>query len=80
MSDLKKKDAKVLLTIIDKKDYEIFENNLLEMGYTDKVIDDEIQAYLCYGHDVDNFSNGVDKEVCKAYHKEFIKGLSNYIK
>lgn len=75
-----KKDAKTLLTIINKEDYEIFENNLLEMGYTDKVIDDEIQAYLCYGHDVDNFSNGVDKDVCKAYHKEFIKGLNNYIK
>ena len=75
-----KKDAKALLTIIDKKDYEVFENNLLEMGYTDKVIDDEIQAYLCFGHDVENFSNGVDKEVCNEYHKQFKNGLINYIK
>ena len=75
-----KKDAKALLTIIDKKDYEVFENNLLEMGYTDKVIDDEIQAYLCFGHDVENFSNGVDKAVCNEYHKQFKNGLINYIK
>jgi hypothetical protein len=68
------------LSIIDEEDYEVFENNLLDMGYTDKVIDDEIQAYLCYGHDVDNFSNGVDREVCNEYHKQFIKRLSNFIK
>lgn len=75
-----KKDAMGLLTIIDEEDYEMFENNLLDMGYTDKVINDEIQAYLCFGHDVENFSKGVDREVCNEYHKQFIKGLNNYIK
>lgn len=75
-----KKDATTLLSIIDEEDYEIFENNLLDMGYTDKVINDEIQAYLCYGHNVDNFSNGVDREVCNEYHKQFSKRLNNYIK
>ena len=32
--------------LVYNKSLKVFENNLLEMGYTDKVIDDEIQAYL----------------------------------
>ena len=50
------------------------------MGYTDKVIDDEIQAYLCFGHDSENFCEGVDIEKCDKYHKAFLITLDEFIK
>ena len=75
-----KKAAKMVLNTIDKNDYSIFKQNLLNMGYTDKVIDDEIHAYLCFGHDSENFCNGVDIAKCDKYHKAILITLENYIK
>lgn len=75
-----KKEAKNVLKTIDVNDYTIFKNNLLKMGYTDKVIDDEIQAYLCFGHDNENFCNGVDIIKCDKYHKAFKITLNEFIK
>lgn len=75
-----KKAAKVVLDAIDPNHYIIFRKNLLDMGYTDKVIDDEIQAYLCFGHDSENFCEGVDIEKCDKYHKAFLITLDDFIK
>jgi hypothetical protein len=75
-----KKAAKIVLDAIDPNHYVIFRKNLLDMGYTDKVIDDEIQAYLCFGHDSENFCEGVDIEKCDKYHKAFLITLEEFIK
>lgn len=75
-----KKAAKVVLNAIDPNHYVIFRKNLLDMGYTDKVIDDEIQAYLCFGHDSENFCEGVDIMKCDKYHIAFLLTLDEFIK
>lgn len=56
---------------ISTKDYLTFKNNLIEMGYTDGVIDDEIQAYLSTNYEYTKFSKGVTKKVCKQLHKQY---------
>lgn len=52
---------------LPQKYYNVLKNNLLEMGYAQKVIDDEIQAYLQYGYDDENFGKDVDIKVRKEY-------------
>jgi len=56
---------------ISTKDYLTFKNNLIKMGYTDSVIDDEIQAYLSTNYEYTKFSKGVSKKVCKQLHKQY---------
>ena len=56
---------------ISTKDYVTFKNNLIKMGYTDSVIDDEIQAYLSTNYEYTKFSKGVSKKVCKQLHKQY---------
>ena len=75
-----KKAAKVVLDTIEPNHYVIFRKNLLDMGYTDKVIDDEIQAYLCFGHDTENFCEGVNEKYCNKYNKAFLITLEEFIK
>jgi hypothetical protein len=75
-----KKEAKNALSVITKEHKDIFKQNLLDMGYTDAVIDDEIQAYLCYGHDTETFCKGVDIQIVDKYHKAFKETLSEFIK
>ena len=69
--------SEITLTI-PTKDYLTFRNNLIEMGYTDKVIDDEIQAYLAFGHDYKPFTKGVSKKVCNELHTEYINVFKNF--
>jgi hypothetical protein len=75
--EYKKLVDEVTLTI-STKDYQTFRNNLIEMGYTDKVIDDEIQAYLTTNWDYKKFMNGVDKKVCKELHKQYNNIFSKF--
>ena len=56
---------------ISTKDYVTFKTNLINMGYTDSVIDDEIQAYLSTNYEYTKFSKGVSKKVCKQLHKQY---------
>ena len=56
---------------ISTKDYLTFKNNLIKMGYTNGVIDDEIQAYLSTNYEYTKFSKGVTKKVCKQLHKQY---------
>lgn len=64
---------------IPLKDYTKFHQNLLDMGYTESVIDDEIQAYLTWGWDYAKFSKGVDKNFCKTINKEYRKVFDKYL-
>ena len=41
------------------------------MGYTEKVVDDEIQAYLSTNYDYSKFSKGVSRKLCKELHKQY---------
>jgi hypothetical protein len=63
---------------IPTKDYQSFRNNLIDMGYTDKVIDDEIQAYLAFGHDYKSFTKGVSQKVCNELNKQYINVFNNF--
>jgi hypothetical protein len=56
---------------IPLKDYIKFKQNLIKMGYTEDVIDDEIQAYLNFGHDWPAFTKGVSKRLCNNLHKTY---------
>jgi hypothetical protein len=58
---------------LPKEHYNIFKKNLLEMGYTTKVIDDEIQAYLQYDFDHDDFGRGVPMKARRKYNKLYHK-------
>ncbi len=55
-----KKKMDALTKGLPKKYYNTFKKNILDMGYTTKVVDDEIQAYLQYGYDNPDFGRGVD--------------------
>jgi hypothetical protein len=64
---------------IPLKDYTKFRQNLLDMGYTESVVDDEIQAYLSWGWDYAKFSKGVSKKLCKQLNKEYRKVFNRYL-
>ena len=63
---------------ISTDDYLKFKNNLIKMGYTDSVIDDEIQAYLTTNWEYAKFSKGVNKKLCKQLHKQYRQIFENY--
>jgi hypothetical protein len=67
----------VTLTI-STKNYQTFRNNLIEMGYTDSVINDEIQAYLSTNWKNRKFMNGVSSQECKELHKKYKNIFSNF--
>jgi hypothetical protein len=58
---------------IPLKDYMKLRANLLKMGYTESVTDDEIQAYLTTNWEYPKFSKGVSKKVCKELHKQYLQ-------
>jgi len=62
-----KKQMDALTHGLPKKYYVIFKNNILQMGYSTKVVDDEIQAYLQYGYEEPKFGKDVDISVRKQY-------------
>lgn len=64
---------------IKTEDYVKFKNNLLDMGYTDSVIEDEIQAYLSTNYEYTKFSKGVDRKLCKTLHNEYKKVFDKYL-
>ena len=64
---------------IPTNDYLKFKDNLIKMGYTDSVIDDEIQAYLTTNYEYTKFSKGVFKTICMRLHKEYRKVFEQYL-
>jgi hypothetical protein len=73
-----KKQMDNLTKGLPKKYYNIFANNLMQMGYTTKVIDDEIQAYLQYGYEEIKFGKGVDIKIREEYNMIY-KTAAKYI-
>ena len=72
--------ANSLLCTIKKSHYKIFSKNLLRMGYTKSVLKDEIQAYLMYGHAVNDFGIGVKASIILDYNKAFRSSLDKFFK
>ena len=73
-----KKQMDALTHGLPKKYYNIFASNLVQMGYTTKVVDDEIQAYLQYGYEELKFGTGVDIDVRKEYSNIYREAAKIY--
>jgi len=73
-----KKQMDNLTKGLPQKYYHTFKKNLLGMGYTTKVINDEIQAYLQYGYGEDRFSKGVNFKQLKQYNKIYLEAAKQY--
>lgn len=63
------------LKLNDPDDYKTFESNLLKMGYTASLVDDEIQAYLQFGFEESQFGNGACMEKRRLLNKKYRKDL-----
>ena len=50
------------------------------MGYTESVIKDEIQAYLQYGWESNDFGKGVSLEMREMYNSWYEEELEEYLK
>ncbi len=68
-----KKAVDEITDSIDPEIRETLKNNLLEMGYTEGVVYDEIQAYLNFGWESKKFSKGVRKNTLKSLSKKYRK-------
>jgi hypothetical protein len=75
-----KATADAVTALIHIENYNIFEKNLLEMGYTEMVIKDEIQAYLQYGWESNDFGKGVPLEIREMYNGWYEEELEEYSK
>jgi len=75
-----KATADAVTALIHEENYNIFEKNLLEMGYTESVIKDEIQAYLQYGWESNDFGKGVPLEIREMYNGWYEEELEEYSK
>jgi hypothetical protein len=73
-----KKQMDALTKGLPKKYYDKFKKNILEMGYASKVVDDEIQAYIQYGYENENFGKGVDIGVRIEYSQIYKDKAKNY--
>lgn len=69
-----RKGRKKELTNIERNTQ--YKENLKEMGYGNNVLMDEIQAYLQYGHDDEDFSRDIPKKIVKIHHQFFRKYLT----
>ena len=75
-----KKAANYLIkNAITEEHFQAFKSNLLKMGYATKVIKDEIQAYLLFGHYTEDFGRGVSLSERKKYHQLFQDKLGDII-
>lgn len=72
-SSYRKSCLKLIEEIIPKKSYESLKKALVKMGYTDSVIDDEIQAYLSTGIYPQMKKIKDIKKISKFFKKNFKK-------
>lgn len=63
---------------IPTKNYSVFQKNLIDMGYTESVVEDEIQAYLTTNWNYQRFRGGVSKQDCKELHNEYKKVFKSF--
>jgi hypothetical protein len=64
---------------LPKKYYNVFKDNILKMGYAQKVVDDEIQAYLQYGYQEAQFGKGVNIDVRTEYSEIYKETAKQFI-
>jgi hypothetical protein len=74
-----KEKALEFVDSIDKDIMENFRQNLLNIGYTDSVVKDEVQAYLLYGHDKAFFTKNVNKRKVNSLHKKLSTIMSVFL-
>lgn len=72
-----KKKALELVGKIKKKHYIKLFDGLIKMGYTENVIDDEIQAYMMFGYNRLCDASGLLTTDLEPYHYMFDKELNN---
>ena len=70
-----KKKAEALVKVLPKKHYNKIKKELLSMGYTDKVIDDEVQAYMSTG--LYTSFNTPEIEACRQPFIDNFKSFKN---
>jgi hypothetical protein len=58
-----------------KRVYQTLKRNLLKMGYSSQLVDDEIQAYLQFGATEKEFCNGVEKSTVMTLSEKYRKEL-----
>ena len=75
-----KKQAKNVLMTFHPEHYKVFKENLIDMGYTDGVIDDEIHAYLTTNWNYGKFGKGVDIKIRERYNNALTLTLNEFIK
>lgn len=75
-----KKQAKNVLMTFHPEHYKVFKDNLIDMGYTDGVIDDEIHAYLTTNWNYGRFGKGVDIKIRERYNNALTLTLNEFIK
>ena len=78
-NDEYKEKALGFVRTIDADTMETFKKNLLDAGYTESVIEDEVHAYLMFGHQSYSFSKGLEKELVDGLHADIYEILNSYI-
>lgn len=74
-----REEALSFVESINENVMDFFRKNLLDIGYTESVVKDEVQAYLMFGHDNKVFSGGVDIEKVNNLHKKLSTILSKFL-
>lgn len=74
-----REEALSFVESINENVMESFRKNLLDIGYTESVVKDEVQAYLMFGHNNKVFSGGVDKKEVNNLHKKLSTILSKFL-
>jgi hypothetical protein len=57
--------------------YKILKKNILNMGYSASVVDDEIQAYMQYGASDHKFSSGIEGSIINSIRKMYTDSIKN---
>jgi hypothetical protein len=72
-----KKELDNITKTLPKKHYKILKENILQMGYASKVVNDEIQAYLQFGYE--QIGKKINITIRKKYNKNY-KEIAKKIK
>jgi len=74
-----KKEVDAITELIDPKIYKRMRKNLTDMGYTEQVFYDEVQAYTCMDSDYFEFNNKIPGSKLKKLSKKYKVVYEKYI-
>lgn len=74
-----KKEVDAITKEIDPKTYKKMCKNLEDMGYTEQVFNDEIQAYTCIDSDYYEFNHGISESKLNKLSKKYKTIYEKYI-